>query len=365
MHLFLKIRGWKVMLNDYRNMSLSKFKIPNFLSKQPNLKRLVIMLIIAFVTMSVLKPGIFLTQDYFSSMLGLFPEYGIISIAMMIAMISGGIDLAAVSIANFTGIITSLFLIRFIPADATNGYAVMILICGFFLSVIMGGLCGSISATLISKVGIPPILATLGTNDLILGAAIALTKGSSISSIPSILSDVGNYMIGGIIPVTLIAFIICGLMVSFILSKTTFGFKLYMMGSNQTASRFSGTDNTKIVFTTYILSGMLASISGLLMCARFNTARADFGTSYTMQAILVCVLSGVSPNGGFGNVAGITLSVLILQILSSGFNMFSFISNFYRDLIWGAVLLAVLLYNYISNKRQTKTMRKNTAVSKA
>lgn len=353
------------MLNDYFNLSLRKLKISSFLFKQQNLKRLVIMLIITFISMSVLKPEIFLTQDYFSSMLYLFPEYGIISIAMMISMISGGIDLAAVSIANFTGIITSLFLIRFIPSGAAGGYAVMILICGFFLALVLGGLCGAMSATLISKVGIPPILATLGTNDLILGAAIAFTKGSSISSIPSVLSDVGNYMIGGVIPVTLVAFIICGSLVSFILSKTTFGFKLYMMGSNQTASRFSGTDNTKIIFTTYILSGMLASISGLLMCARFNTARADFGTSYTMQAILICVLSGVSPNGGFGNVAGITLSVLILQILSSGFNMFPFISNFYRDLIWGAVLLAVLLYNHISNKRQIESLQKNAVTSKA
>jgi len=353
------------MLNDYHNMSLQKLKALNFLFKQPNLKRLVIMLVIAFAAMSALKPNIFLTQDYFSSMLGLFPEYGIISIAMMITMISGGIDLAAVSIANFTGIMTCLFLIRFIPDDASVGYAAMILICGFFLSVILGGFCGAISATLISKIGIPPILATLGTNDLILGAAIALTKGSSISSIPPILSEVGNYMIGGVIPVTLIAFIICALILSFILSKTTYGFKLYMMGSNQTASRFSGTDNNKIIYITYILSGMLASVSGLLMCARFNTARADFGTSYTMQAILICVLSGVNPNGGFGTVAGITLSVLILQILSSGFNMFPFISNFYRDLIWGAVLLAVLLYNHISINRQAKATQKKAVASKA
>lgn len=334
-------------------LPMVKIKTSDFLFRQSNLKRLVVMLVITFAAMSALQPKIFLTKDYLISMLYLFPEYGILAIAMMICMISGGIDLAAVAIANFTGIITCLFLIKYIPSDANSTYAALILICGVFLSLIIGGLCGAVSATLISRVGIPPILATLGTSDLILGAAIAFTKGSSISGIPSILSNIGNHIIGGVVPITLIAYIICSTAVHFVLSKTPFGFKLYMMGSNQTASRFSGIDNTKITYIAYMMSGMLASVSGLLMCSRFNTARADFGTSYTMQAILICVLGGVSPKGGFGNVAGITLAVLILQVLSSGFNTFPSLSNFYRDLIWGVVLLAVLLYNYYCNKTET------------
>lgn len=350
------------MFNHF-NLTGPDSKLSFLFKTQSNLKRLVVMLLISFVAMSLLQPNIFLTQSYLSSMLYLFPEYGILALAMMICMISGGIDLAVVAIANFTGILTCFFLIRFIPPTASTAQGAWILLLGLLLSLAAGGICGSLSAALISKVGIPPILATLGAYDLILGSAMAFTKGSSISSIPPILSQVGNYMIGGMIPVTFAAYVICALLLSFILSKTKFGFRLYMMGSNQTASRFSGTDNTKVIFGTYIMSGMLASISGLLMCARFNTARADFGTSYTMQAILVCVLSGVNPKGGFGNVAGITLAVLILQILSSGFNMFPSVSNFYRDLIWGVVLIAVLLYNYVSMKKERKAQQKNATTS--
>jgi simple sugar transport system permease protein len=128
------------------------------------------------------------------------------------------------------------------------------------------------------------------------------------------------------------------------------------MGSNPTASMFSGVDNAKVTFMTYMTSGMLASISGLIMCGRFNSARADFGSSYIMQAILICVLGGVNSNGGFGQVKGVVLSILILQILSSGFNMFPSISNFYRDLIWGLVLIGVMAFNYISNNRR-KTIK--------
>ena len=152
----------------------------------------------------------------------------------------------------------------------------------------LGALCGALNGTLIAKVGIPPILATLGAGDVIMGLAIALTKGSSISGIPDVLQNTINYTVFGFIPVTLLAFIGSVLLVSFMLKKKPYGFKLYMMGSNQKASMFSGVKNENVIYTSYIISGVLAAISGLLMCGRFNSARADFGTSYTMQAILIC-----------------------------------------------------------------------------
>ncbi len=94
------------------------------------------------------------------------------------------------------------------------------------------------------------------------------------------------------------------------------------------------------------------------MCS-LQYGQGGFWDLYTMQAILICVLSGVNPNGGFGNVSGITLAILLLQVLSSGFNMFPGISNFYRDLIWGLVLIAVMIYNYISNKRHKEKLQRS------
>ncbi|MDD4569364.1 MAG: ABC transporter permease, partial [Tepidanaerobacteraceae bacterium] len=342
-----------------KGFSLAHMRLADFLPHDQNIKRLSFILLISFLGIAMLQPHIFLTKDYLVSVLYLFPEFGILALGMMLCMISGGIDLSVVATANFSGILSCIFLMRTIPEGTSTAYSAVMLLCAIILSLLIGLACGALSATLIAKIGIPPMLATLGSSDLIMGAAIALTKGSSISNIPPILSTVGTHTLFGIFPVTLLVFILCAVMVAILMNKKTYGYKLYMMGSNATASEFSGVDNVKVIFKTYMTSGLLASISGLLMCARFNSARADFGSSYTMQAILICVLGGVNPNGGFGTVTGVTLAILILQILSSGFNIFPGISNFYRDLIWGMVLLIVMAYNYISNNRSNRKVKTN------
>lgn len=342
------------MRSEKKQFEFLGFRVKDFMPVNSSNTRLAMMLIIIFVTLALLKPTVFLTKEYLVNMLYLFPEFGIMALGMMLCMISGGIDLSIVGNANLASIISCIFLIRFIPQDASAGRAVIVLILAVILAMIIGAACGALSATLISKAGIPPILATLGASDLILGVAMVLTKGSTISGVPPILAQVGTYTIFGFFPVTLLVFIICAMIVVGMLSRRPFGYKLYMLGTNADASMFSGIDNGKVIYQAYITSGVLASISGLLMCARFSTARADYGSSYTMQAILVCVLGGVNSNGGFGTVQGVTLAVLVLQVLSSGFNMFSNINNFYRDLIWGAALIFAIVMNYISNQNKQK-----------
>jgi simple sugar transport system permease protein len=95
------------------------------------------------------------------------------------------------------------------------------------------------------------------------------------------------------------------------------------------------------------------------MMARANSAKAEYGVPYTLQCVLIAVLGGVDPYGGSGNVAGVTLAILILQFLSSGLNMFNNVSNFYRDVIWGGVLLLVLVVNrFLSRRSERRAARK-------
>jgi len=326
------------------NMSFAE-RINRFLRDGPETKRLSLLLVISYAVMAAFKPNIFLSYDYTVSMLYLFPEYGVLSLAMMLAMVGGGIDLSIVAVANLAGISSCKLFVAMMPQNPPLAVAAAVLLAAVLFAMLIGAVCGALSATLIAQVGIPPMLATLGSGDLILGLAIAITKGSSVKNLPPILSNVVNSQIG-FLPVTTVIFIVCALFVSHMLTKTAYRFKLVMMGANSMASRFAGVDNTGITFLTYIVSGVLSSIAGILMCAHFNSARADFGTSYTLQAILVCVLAGVNPKGGYGKVIGIVLAILILQVLSSGFNMFPGISNFYRNIIWGAVLLAAMIFNH-------------------
>ncbi len=331
--------------------SRQRLYLPDFLSKDPNLKRLAVICILTFAIMGFLVPSSFLTMRNLRSMAFQFPEYGLLSIAILLAMLTGGIDLSVVGIANLSGILAALILTRF--GSAFSGVGVVIPILGAILvSISTGLLAGALNGFLISRVGITPILATLGTMELLTGIGIVITRGSSVFGFPDAFIFIGNGTILGI-PVPFVVFIVFSIVFSFVLRNTPFGFKLYMLGTNATASQFSGIDKEDILMKTYVLTGFLASCAGIILIARTNSAKADYGLSYTLQAILVAILGGTNPNGGFGSVIGVVLAVFSLQFLSSGFNHLQ-ISNFAKDFVWGGLLLLVMAFNYIMNTRSER-----------
>jgi len=335
---------------------LKYLRTPDLLGGDSNLVRLFIIMVIIFIFMSILKPNPFLTLGNFSSMAFQIPEFGIMAIAMMTAMLTGGIDLSIVGIANLSGILSALILVKLVPADASIGYQIMIIIFAIFVAIIIGVICGLFNGFAVSKIGIPPILATLGTMQLFMGTAIVITEGKAVLGFPESFSVIGNGEIGPI-PVPMIFFVVIAALFSILFNKTQFGIKLYMMGTNPTASRFSGINNTVMLIKTYLLSGVLAAVAGLIVIARTNSAKADYGTSYTLQAVLVAVMGGVNPSGGFGKILGIVMAMLTLQFLSSGFNAMHF-SNFFKDFTWGLVLIVVMVVNYISDRVKARTILK-------
>lgn len=328
--------------------------IGKYLNKESNNARLLLMLLITLAGLAIATGGSFLSVNQMQLVAYLFPEMGVMSLGMMLAMISGGIDLTVVAVADLTGILSCLLLKAMMPADAFLPIQLCVLLVILLSGMIMGGICGAFTGTLIARIGIPAMVATLGASDIILGLAVGITKGSSIKELPEILNLAVNYRIFGILPVPTLLFAICAGGVAFILNKTAFGFKIYMIGSNKDASKYSGVDNKKVLTMTYIISGMLASVSGILMCGHFNSARSDFGKSYLTPSILICVLAGVNPNGGKGKVSGMVLAVIILQMLSSGFALFQNISDYYKNLIWGAVLILVMIINVVSERRKNR-----------
>jgi simple sugar transport system permease protein len=201
---------------------------------------------------------------------------------------------------------------------------------------------------------IPAILATLGTQQLFTGFAIVMTEGRPLSRLPILYSQIGNTELFGLLPVPFILYVLVAVAIGVVLGRTSFGLKLYLVGTNPKAAIYAGLENTRILIGTYMLSGLLSSIAGLIMMARANSAKADYGAAYTLQCVLIAVLGGVDPNGGFGTIRGVTLAVFILQFLSSGLNMFEHISNFYRDVIWGGVLILALIFNWIIARRNEK-----------
>jgi len=315
----------------------------SFLRENMDLLRLGGMAVLIFAVMAVLRPSLFLSPNNFTSMGFQFPEFAILTLAMMISMLTGGIDLSIIGNMNLSAIVAGMVLAN-MTADPANPVGLPITLA-ILIALGVGRLGGLINGLLVAHVGIPPILATLGTSQVFLGLAIVLTGGAAVHGFPTAFSYIGNGTLFGL-PVPVLVFAVLAVAVGIILSRSAFGAKVYLLGANPLASRFAGLKNTGLLIATYCIAGFLSGAAGILIMSRTNSIRADFGASYLLLTILVAVLGGVNPYGGFGKVIGVILAVLALQFLSSGFNMLRF-SNFAKEFIWGALLLVVMVLGTI------------------
>jgi simple sugar transport system permease protein len=303
---------------------------------------------VVFVTMSLLNPGRFLSAANFESMAFQFPELALLSFAMLLAMLSGGIDLSVVAVANLCGILAAMILTGELSGGEPLGGTATSLVLAVVVAVAFGACCGSLNGLLISRLEVSPILATLGTMQLFAGAGLVLTRGRAVHGFPESFLALGNANLWGV-PVPFLFFAAAAALVWVLSSRTALGIQMRLLGTNPTAALFSGIRVNRVLFRTYVITGVLAAVTGLLMIARTNSAKADYGSSYLLQAILVAVLGGVNPAGGFGHVRGVCVAVLALQFLTSGFSMLHF-SNFAKEFIWGVFLLLFMMMNQISNR---------------
>jgi len=316
-----------------------------------NLFWLLIFMIIIFFAMGMIKPATFFSMANFQSMGFQLPEIAILSIGVMLPIITGGFDLSMVGVSNLSSVVAALYMINVIPPEAGPGQQALYVIVAFILAVIVGTLCGYLNGVIITRLGVPSMIVTLGGQYLFMGIAIILTEGKPQLGFPTFFQDIGNGTVG-VIPIPTIIFIIVAVVMFYILHKTSYGTKLYLIGSNTLASRYSGINVDGLLRRTYSHAGTLAAIAGFILIARTNQANADFGTSYVLQSIMVAVLGGTNPNGGSGSVLGVVMAVMTMQFISTGMNMIGVSNvNFLRQLVWGVVLIVVVAIYYVSSQR--------------
>ena len=324
--------------------------------------RLAIIAVVVFLAMAAFSPDRFLSSQNIVSMAFQFPEFAILALAMTITMMTGGIDLSVVGVANLTAVISALILVNFAGADMTGGPALLWLVVSLSVAVCVGGFAGLFNGILVARFGLPPILATLGSGLVFTGIAVAMTGGSAVMGFPDVVAVIGNAQIM-LVPVPLIIFAVLAVCLHIVLTKTSFGLKATMYGANPLAALFAAIDINKLLVRVYVISGILSSIAGMVIMSRANSAKADYGSSYLLLAVLIAVLGGVNPYGGYGRVMGVVLAVLSMQFLSSGLNMLQ-VSNFARELIWGALLIFVMIVNTTDWSRFGKSHPVKTPIFK-
>ncbi|MGY4691332.1 ABC transporter permease [Salibacterium sp. K-3] len=290
-----------------------------------------------FVGMSLFTPR-FLSSSNLNNMMFQLPEFGLIALGMMVVIITGGIDLSITYIAAFSGVGAALMM--------TNGFGILPAI---IVGILFALACGVFNGTVVSKIGVPPILVTLGTMVLFEGVILAITNGNAISGFPDAYGLIGNGYYMGIIPVSLLIFIFFTVLTGVLLNKSTWGRRVYMYGSNDIATMFSGVKNSKVLMKVYLYASLLAAVSAIIMTSRYNSVKVDLGSSYLLQSVAAAVLGGTNIHGGYGKVMGTIYAVLIFQFIRNGLNLMDVHSSLV-DVVIGAILIIVLTLNFFSDK---------------
>jgi ribose/xylose/arabinose/galactoside ABC-type transport system permease subunit len=317
--------------------------------KNPDIAILPVVGIGVMGLMILLTRGQFLTGINLRSMAFQLPEIGLFALAMMPSLLTSGINLSIVSSANLTGVIMAVILTSWISPEATGITAMFVVFVALCIGLLVAIALGALNGVLIAYVGVSPVLTTLGTMIFYEGITTSITKGYVISKFPGGFLIIGNGTLLGV-PISLILLGLCALFMGVILEYTPFGVRLRMLGSNVTASEFSCIDVKQVLLRAYVLSGVLAGLAGIVMISRFNSANVGYGASYLLLTILICVLGGVSPLGGFGKVGGVVMALLILQFLSSGLNLLG-ISAFITVAFWGITLILVIAYRFFTLRK--------------
>ena len=292
----------------------------------------VIALIILMAVITIINSN-FLTANNLLNLLLQVTSNALIAFGMTFVILTGGIDLSVGSILALSSALTAGLLGSGMPVTLA-----------ILISLILGCILGMMNGLLISYGKLAPFIVTLATMTIFRGATLVYTNGNPITKG---LSDTFLFQFLGqgyivVIPFPVIIMFIVFIVLYVLLHKTAFGKSVYAIGGNEKAAYISGVKLNKVKIIIYSISGMMASISGLIITSRLSSAQPTAGASYEMDAIAAVVLGGTSLSGGKGRILGTLIGALIIGVLNNGLNIIG-VSAFWQQVVKGVVILIAVL----------------------
>lgn len=318
-------------------------KVKEYFQKNLYTSMLLVLMALLLLFFTVTKGGTLWSSGTWKGIFMQFPEYGIMTIGVMFCFISGNIDMSFVALGNFACVVGVKYMAAHVTEGMGNGQIMGVMLVAVILVMLIGAIGGVVNGLLISLLNIPPVMATIAMQLVWTGISVAITEGKAVSGLPPLYTEIGHKMVFGFLPFPFIIFLIVFVIAAFLLKYTTYGEKLYMIGTNVKAAKFSAINTTGMIVGTFVLCDVICCIGTLLMVSTMASAKADYGTSYVMRCILILVLAGVLPDGGMGKISNVLLAILSIQIIASGVNMFKSMNTYYASLIWGGLLIIVLV----------------------
>lgn len=290
-----------------------------------------IALALLVIGISIISPQ-FRTISNFLSLLRQSSINGLIAFGMTFVILTGAIDLSVGSLLALSTVLCA----GMITAGVPVGLAMLLSLC-------IGAAFGFVSGLLVTKGRLQPFIATLITMTVYRGLTMIFTNGKPISQLGDsfILKLVGKGTYFGI-PIPVILLILIFLLFFFLLTKTTFGRRIYATGSNWKSAKLAGVNINRTKITAYVISGTMSALAGLILLSRLGSAQPTLGTGYELDAIAAVALGGTSMSGGRGKIYGTFIGVLIIAVLNNGLNILG-VSSYYQDVIKGLVILIAVL----------------------
>ncbi|MDR5585923.1 MULTISPECIES: ribose ABC transporter permease [Clostridium] len=303
-------------MQSIKNKNLSKYKS-------------LIGLFILCIAISILTPR-FLSVSNITNVLTQVSVNAIIAIGMTFVILTGGIDLSVGSTLAISGALAASII--------NSGGNVFLAI---IVAVVVGIVVGIINGMLISKGKIQAFIVTLASMTIFRGVTYVFTNGNPISGLTGSFNAIGNFKLG-ILPLPVIITAIMVAIAYYVLTQTRFGRYLYALGGNEDSARLSGINTDKIKTLVYVVSGIAAAVSGVIITSRIGSASPNAGSGFELDAIAAVVIGGTSLAGGEGSVMGTIIGALIIGVLNNGLNLLN-VSPFYQLIIKGIVILVAVL----------------------
>jgi ribose transport system permease protein len=271
----------------------------------------------------------------------------ILAIGMTLVIIAGGIDLSVGSLVALSAVVSAR-LIRDLAAGESAGWLGLSLCIA--ATIALAGLIGAFNGTFVTLLRIPPFIVTLATMSIASGLAFMVTRGETINAVPlSIKWLMRGASLGGI-PNGVLLMLLLYAAGHVVLSRTTFGRYLYAVGGNRKAAWLCGVPVRRVELTSYVISGALAGLAGVLMVSQYRSGAPTYGLTYELQTIAAVVVGGTSLSGGQGRMFGTLLGALLIAVVQNGMNLMG-ISSDPQKVVLGLVILAAAVIDRLKQVR--------------
>jgi rhamnose transport system permease protein len=303
---------------------------------------LVILALVVF-TNSMLSPYFLDIYNLFDSTYN-FSEKALIALPMALIIICGDIDISVASIIAISSVFMGM-------ASAAGADTWLIVLAG--LGVGLGA--GLTNGFIITRFGIPAIVVTIGTMSLFRGIAYLILGDQAYTVYPDSFGVFGQEALFGLIPYEFIIFLVCAAIFGFVLHFTTIGRRIFAIGNNPVAARFSGINVQRFRLCLFALNGLMSGLAAILLTSRIGSTRPNIAMGWELEIITVVILGGVSILGGSGKILGVVLAVFVMGMAMFGFGLMN-VPGIVMSIFIGSMLIGTLLISNFLNKvlRQKK-----------